>query len=290
MSQEGPRGSGEVKWVSCEWLAQRIGDESFVLIDTQPDVHDYIVRHIPGAIYMNEKLLRVTDKNLPTGYVPAEVMSILMRRVGIVSDKPVVVYTDRGAFSKAGDGLEQTMMAYSLIRFGHTRVYLLNGGLHEWKKEKNPLSKKFPFPENSSFNAHERKDLYVSYDRFKTIMDDDEVIIVDVRPKELYEGQAMWEKSGHIPGAVNLPWPRLMDAHNSTLVADDNQLEAIIKELNLNKDKTIIFYCGTGREATAAFCVFRWYLGYPRVLLFEGSFTQWNLYPDNPTVTGPNPR
>ena len=34
----------------------------------------------------------------------------------------------------------------------------------------------------------------------------------------------------------------------------------------------IVCSCGTGREATNEFRIFRYLLGYPRVLLYEGSF------------------
>ena len=60
--------------------------------------------------------------------------------------------------------------------------------------------------------------------------------------------------------------------------------------LATNPGKTIIAYCGTGREATNLYILFQYYLGYPNVKLYEGSFAEWSAYPVNPTVTGPNPR
>jgi thiosulfate/3-mercaptopyruvate sulfurtransferase len=55
-------------------------------------------------------------------------------------------------------------------------------------------------------------------------------------------------------------------------------------------EKTVICSCGTGREATNEFILFKWYLGFPKVKIYEGSFTEWSSYPQNPTVIGPNPR
>jgi thiosulfate/3-mercaptopyruvate sulfurtransferase len=52
----------------------------------------------------------------------------------------------------------------------------------------------------------------------------------------------------------------------------------------------VVCSCGTGREATNEFLIFRYLLGYPRVRLYEGSFTDWISRPGNPTVTGPDPR
>ncbi|MFP4417492.1 MAG: sulfurtransferase [Chitinispirillaceae bacterium] len=290
MTADIPRGDGAVKWVSCSWLADRLREQSLLVLDSQPDVHDYILRHIPGAIYFNEKLLRVVEKQLPTGYISPTGMNELLQRSGISSEQAVVVYTDKGGYSKAGDGLEQTMMAYTLARFGHPQVYLLDGGMREWIRQELPLTKEMPIASVSSYESRIRDTLFVDYQQFKAVKDDDNVTVIDVRPPDIYQGYGMWSKPGHIPGALNLPWVQLMNVHNSRLVADDETLSSIVKRLDLNLDRRIIFYCGTGREATAAFCVFKWYLGFPEVALYEGSFTEWTLFPDNPTVTGANPR
>jgi len=36
-----------------------------MILDVQPDLHDYINRHIPGAVYMNEGLLRCPERGTP---------------------------------------------------------------------------------------------------------------------------------------------------------------------------------------------------------------------------------
>lgn len=94
----------------------------------------------------------------------------------------------------------------------------------------------------------------------------------------------------HIPGAVNLPWRGLMADDNPATMKPDGQIQQLLKQHNVSPDKTVIIYCGTGREATDEFLLLKWYLGYPNVRLYEGSFTEWTAYPDNPTVTGENPR
>ena len=141
MSKDYPRGEGVVKWVSTEWLEEHlgVGDGELMLLDVQPNVHDYIQEHIPGAVYMNENLLRVPRQGLPAQYVPPESAQAIFRRLGLKADVPVVVYTGVGPFKGWGDGLEQTMVAYSLARFGHNAVYVLDGGIDKWKAESRPL-------------------------------------------------------------------------------------------------------------------------------------------------------
>lgn len=127
-------------------------------------------------------------------------------------------------------------------------------------------------------------------DELKTILDRDDVLLLDSRPTDVYEGHWHWPKPGHIPGALSLPWTRLLDDDNRQLLRPDGEIQAILDEEGIGPDRTIICSCGTGRKATSHFLLFKWYLGYPRVRIYEGSFTEWSAHPENPTVTGTNPR
>jgi thiosulfate/3-mercaptopyruvate sulfurtransferase len=290
MAKEYPHGKGTCKWVSTDWLARRLGDSALMMLDVQPNIHDYIQEHIPGAVYMNEGLLRVPKNGVPGMYVPPEAFQMEARRVGLRSEIPVVVYTGTGPFKGWGDGLEQTMMAYSLARFGHDNVLVLDGGIDKWKQEGKPLSQTFPEVQESDFEARVRSEYPIPYDEFRSVKDKEGVVLLDARPLSLYEGQGPWMKPGHIPGAINLPWKSVMDPDNPRLLKPDDQIQALLDERGVSPDKLIICSCGTGREATNEFLLFEWYLGYPNVRIYEGSFTEWSAYPENPTVTGKSPR
>ncbi|MBD3367763.1 MAG: sulfurtransferase [Candidatus Eisenbacteria bacterium] len=289
MSREYPHGSGVVKLVSTEWLAEHVGD-GVALVDCQPNVHDYIKEHIAGAVYMNEGLLRVPKKGLPAVYAPEEAIQTVFRRIGLEADRPVVVYTGKGPFKGWGDGLEQVMVAYSMARFGHNSVHVLDGGIDKWKSEDREVVQAFPKVEESSFDVSVRDEYFIAYDDFREMKDDDDVILLDARPGDVYEGQGPWMKPGHIPGAVNVPWKSFMHPDNPRLLKSDKEIREIVERHGISEDKTVICSCGTGREATNEFILFKWYLGYPNVRIYEGSFTEWSSYPDNPTVTGKSPR
>ncbi|MGZ7068914.1 MAG: hypothetical protein ACXVHT_11460, partial [Methanobacterium sp.] len=51
------KGDEKVKWVSADWLEDNL-DEEIMILDVQPDIHDYIKEHIPEAYYFNEWFLR----------------------------------------------------------------------------------------------------------------------------------------------------------------------------------------------------------------------------------------
>jgi len=290
MTKEYPHGDGVVKWVDTQWLMDHATDEDLMILDAQPNVHDYIKAHIPGAIYMNEGLLRIPKKGLPAQYVPETVIEPLFRRVGLEADRPVVVYTGKGLFSGWGNGLEQTMMAYTLARFGHKNVYVLDGGFEQWMQDEGPTSQVFPEVTESNFGVEVQREYFVAYDAFRTLKDRENVILLDARPANVYEGQGPWIKPGHIPGAINVPWKVFMTDENPRKLRPDDEIQAILDEHEITPDKTVICSCGTGREATNEFLLFKWYLGFPKVKIYEGSFTEWSSYPQNPTVTGTNPR
>lgn len=282
------KGDGKVKWVSTEWLEDNL-DSELMIFDAQPDVHDYIKEHIHGAYYLNEWFLREMQGNDPARYIPKEAIQIIFRKLGIRKDMPTLVYTGKGVFSKRGDGWGQTMAAYSMARFGHDNIYILDGGIDKWKKEERWLTKTFPFVEESEFEVELRKDYYVGYDEFKRIKDNDNTVVLDARPFKYYAGPSLWNKDGHIPGAKSLQAAALMQPKNRQLLKPVDEIKSLVEERGAASDKNIICYCGTGREATNLFLVFKWYLGYPGVRIYEGSITEWTQMDDNPTVTGPNP-
>ena len=290
MTKEYPHGDGIVKWVDTQWLMDHATDENLMILDAQPNVHDYIKAHIPGAIYMNEGLLRVPKNGLPAQYVPEVAIEAIFRRVGLEADRPIVVYTGKGLFSGWGNGLEQTMVSYTLARFGHKNVYVLDGGFEQWMQDDGSISQVFPEVTESNFGVEVQREYFVAYDAFRALKDRENVILLDARPPNVYEGQGPWIKPGHIPGAINVPWKVFMTDENPRKLRPDDEIQAILDEHEITPEKTVICSCGTGREATNEFLLFKWYLGFPKVKIYEGSFTEWSSYPENPTVTGPNPR
>jgi thiosulfate/3-mercaptopyruvate sulfurtransferase len=284
-----PSGEGKVRWVSTDWLDKHL-DDDMLIMDVQPNIHDYLQEHIPGAVYLNENFIRAYGVTRPGVFLPAEVVGPYFRRAGVTKDRPVVVYTGKGPFKGWGDGLEQTMMSYSLARYGHDNVLVLDGGIDKWKGEGREIEQLFPVIEMGDFEPTVRNEYFIEYEEFKKTKDRDDVILLDARPPAFYEGGGPWGRPGHIPGAISLPWATLMTKENTRKLKPHEEILSIIEEKGITKDKLVICSCGTGREATNEFILFRWYLGYPKVKIYEGSFTEWISYLDNPTVKGKDPR
>ncbi|TFG01916.1 MAG: sulfurtransferase [Promethearchaeota archaeon] len=287
-----PDKKNPISWVSTDWLLKHHDDDDVIIIDCQPNIHDYIKMHIPNAVYVNPALFRIPKNGIPGKFVPKEVAQALFRRIGLKKNMRAVIYTHVGEHKGWGDGLEQTMVSFVFSLYGHKKVSVLDGGMTKWKKEDKPVTQKFPIGrfEASDFKAKYNDDYIIEYDEFKKVKDNKDVIFFDARPAGVYEGKGPWPKAGHIPGAINLPWKKVMDDNNPRLLKPKEEIEKIVKKAGASKDKMIICSCGTGREATAEFILFKFFLEYPKVKLFDGSFTEWTAYPDNATITGSKPK
>ncbi len=128
---------------STDWVAQHASDANFVIIDSRPTAA-YNAGHIPGAIsiprnqfYLPRKVIDSTtgiykvDGNgnpiqiaydIPT---QAELVDILTRN-GITPDTTVVAY-DNDTSSYGG------RVAWVLKTYGHTKAYVIDGGIDKWK-------------------------------------------------------------------------------------------------------------------------------------------------------------
>jgi thiosulfate/3-mercaptopyruvate sulfurtransferase len=270
-----------------------VGD-GLQVVDCQPNVHEYVSGHIPGAVYLNENVFRVHEGRVPTRWLRRKTAGSLLGQLGLDPRVPVVVYTGPGVLTGCaayvGDGLEQTMVAYSLLRYGCRRVRLLDGGLEAWTAAGGETTRVSGKSRPSQFAARLRRDLYVTHREFVKRKDRDDVLVLDARPPETYAGQGVWPKPGHVPGAVNLPWKALTDEGNRTRLRPAEECRAAVAKVGASPDKTIVCMCGTGREATVEFLVLRYLLGFPDVRLYEGSYTEWTSDSENPTVVGPSPR
>jgi thiosulfate/3-mercaptopyruvate sulfurtransferase len=283
-----------VSWVSPDWLDAHLNDAGLVVLDCRDNSHAYFTAHIPGAIQLHEALLRMHIGRMPVRWIPAEAAQLLFRTLGFEQDRPIVVYAEsrppNSSAPAAGDGLEAGFIAYSLVRFGCRRVMILDGGLGQWRAGGRPLAQDYGESSPSAFTVEMPADLFIGYECCARIKDQPDILLLDTRPSAWYEGQGPWRRPGHIPGAVSLPAPMLLDPGNTTLLRPETEIRTILDSLGITPDKTIICSCGTGRSATMVFLILKWYLGYPDVVMYEGGFTEWVSHPENTTVTGRMPR
>jgi len=255
----------------------------------------------PGAVHVTECLFRMHTGTIPVRWLSPEIAEGIIRGLGIHDGHSVIVLTDgvtgaegfssgTAGLSATGDGFEAAFVAYSLARFGHAQICILDGGLTRWVLEDRPLTQEFTVTCPSGYTVTVREEFFIGYPELLRIKDQPGVVLLDSRPTSAYTGKTAWIKPGHIPGAVNIPAQYLMDEHNTALLKSPHALRQLFRARGITPDQTVICSCGTGRVATMVFLVLKYLLGYPDVVMFEGGFTEWVSYPDNPVVTGQAPR
>jgi thiosulfate/3-mercaptopyruvate sulfurtransferase len=95
-------------------------------------------------------------------------------------------------------------------------------------------------------------------------------------------------RRGHIPGAVSHHWRTdLTEGELATVWRPRAMLRASYEAQGITPDRDVIVYCNGGLESSHVWFTLRVLLGYPRVRVYDGSFTEWAAREELPVATGP---
>lgn len=274
---------GAFEIVSVARARALVADKRVHPIDARP-VAKYLAGHIPGAIHLDDEVLRGPSGALPVQFHRTDELAAIFARAGVSVGTPVLAYGD------GEDPLSAAIMAYALLKTGHPRVLLLDGGFEAWRGVAE-VSQEHGVLEVSDWRGSPPAEpVAASLDEVRRVVDTDEGVLVDARPAKVYRGEGKgWMRNGHIPGAVNIDWKSLMRADNEALFKPRKEIEAILRAAGLDPSYPTIVYCGTGREATLLYLYLRCVLEWQRVTLYEGSWTEWSSDPSLPVAIGDEP-
>jgi thiosulfate/3-mercaptopyruvate sulfurtransferase len=190
--------------------------------------------------------------------------------LGIPNDSAVVVYDGSGA------NMSAARVWWMFRVFGHPAVALLDGGLAKWRREGRPLDR----GEVSSTPVEYRA--WLDRGRVRTLAEVQAALakgteqVVDMRSAGRFEGSAPEPRpglpSGHMPGAINLPYTELVHPDGTALSLDE--LGARIAAAHIRLDRPIVATCGSGTSACALLHALS-RLGRDANALYDGSWTEW---------------
>jgi thiosulfate/3-mercaptopyruvate sulfurtransferase len=262
------------------------GDRAPVVLDARwrlggpPGVVSYLAGHLPGAVYVD------LDRDLaaPPGaggrhpLPEAAMFQAAMRRAGVSSGRPAVVYDD-------GDSVPAARAWWTLRYFGHQQVRVLDGGFSAWEAAGLPVTADEPVTAAGDFTAVPSGMPVVDAAGAAELARSGSLL--DVRTAERYRGEAepVDPVAGHIPGALSAPVTGSMTSGGR--FRSPAELAERFSQLGVTGGRPAGAYCGSG--VTAAHEVLALALAGIPAALYVGSWSGWVADPGRPVATGPDP-
>jgi thiosulfate/3-mercaptopyruvate sulfurtransferase len=264
--------------VTPAWLAAHRDDPSVKLFEIagtgQEEMQAYKTGHVPGAVcwLWKDALWDTHMRDFPS---PQE----FARRcgaAGIDNGTTVVFY---------GEGIQFGIYAWWTFKYcGHAKACVLDGARYRWADEGHALVKDEPPAACSAIYkpVARHEGMRIGRDEVLATLGQHGKIILDARSPEEYRGERVNGPAGpdvgalrygRIPGAKHLYFEDLLTANKS--FKPIAEIRRMVQANDATVDKDIIAYCRMSHRATVLFFVLTQLLGYDKVRVYDGSWTEW---------------
>jgi thiosulfate/3-mercaptopyruvate sulfurtransferase len=273
--------------VETAWLQEHLGDEGLQVVEVDVDTKAFEEGHIPGAVGWNwqTELCDTVVRDI----LPREALEGLLSRSGIGGDTTVVLYGDNNNWFAC-------WAFWQLKIHGHADVRVLDGGRKKWLAEGRPLTTDPTVVASTSYFASAGDETIRAFlpevrERFASPL----WALVDVRSPDEYSGRLLsppglpetCQRGGHIPGARSIPWGKNCREDGTFLAAEE--LRRLYADVGVTPEKGVIAYCRIGERSSLSWFVLKYLLGYPTVLNYDGSWTEWGNLVSAPVARGEQP-
>jgi thiosulfate/3-mercaptopyruvate sulfurtransferase len=260
--------------VETQWVADNLKDPKIRLVEVDVDTAAYGEGHIPGAVGWNWK--SDLEETLERDIAHQVTLDKLLGRSGIANDTTVILYGDNNNWFA-------TYAFWLLKYYGHADARLMNGGRAKWIAEGRPMTKETPkHPATTYKTQGPDKSIRVVREEVIASVGKAGLGLVDVRSPKEFSGEILApenlpqegaQRGGHIPGAANIPWSQAVREDGTFKSVED--LKQLYQGKGIVPDKEIIAYCRIGERSSHTWFVLKYLLGYPKVVNYDGSWTEY---------------
>jgi thiosulfate/3-mercaptopyruvate sulfurtransferase len=241
-----------------------------------------LAAHIPGAVYFDVDAVSDHANPLPHMFPSAAQFGRDVGALGISNSDTIVIYD-------AGGWVAAPRVWWMFLAYGHRDIRILNGGLKKWRAEGRPVEAGEVAVKPATFNASYDARRVRSIEQMIANVASRAEQVIDARAADRFEGRAAEPRpgirSGHIPGALNLPYNDLFDAATGTMKPLD-ELRTAFAGAGVDTTKPIVTSCGSGVSA-AVLTLALYRLGVENTALYDGSWSEWGKADGPAIATGP---
>ena len=270
---------------STSWLNDNLGDvkildSSFYLpAENRNADSEFASLHIPGAQRFNIDVVCSSDTDLPHMFPDPITFADAVGDMGISNADTVITY-DGGKMTGA------CRVWWMFRAFGHNNVAVLDGGFSKWKKEGREVEHTITNPPYTKFCSDYQDQMVRSVRNMLELVNrGGETQILDARGVGRFDGTEAEPRagvrSGHMPGAINLPYDKLLNEDGT--LRSSTHLRDLFEDAGVDLKQPVVTTCGSGVSA-ALLLLGLVTVGHEANMLYDGSWSEWGGRDDTPIV------
>ena len=147
-----------------------------------------------------------------------------------------------------------------------------------------PIESKENVYKPAKFDVLVNNEIFVDKEYVHSSMDDESSILINALTENLHRGHnPRYGRPGRIPKSINIPFSTFIE-NDSFKLKSLNGIRRIISDNALDKNKTIVNYCGGGISATLdSFVLYQ--LGFNDLKIYDNSMSEWSKDENLPIET-----
>jgi thiosulfate/3-mercaptopyruvate sulfurtransferase len=260
--------------VTADWVSENLDNPDVRVFEVSVDTGVYERGHIPGAVHLDwhTDLVDPVKRDI----AEREAFQAKLRDAGVDENTTIVLYGDNNNWFAAWGA-----WVFDVYGLGD-QVKLLDGGRKLWEARGLPLDTAPIDHADSSIELPERNTALRA--RLTDVLDvvegRSDAKLIDIRSNDEYTGKVfapegvkeLAVRAGHIPGAVNVPWGRIVNEDGTFKSADE--IRAIYGEQGVDGSTPVITYCRIGERSSHTWFALKRILGYD-ARNYDGSWTEY---------------